>query len=1107
MASYLGSLISGGGDAPAAAQQPAVGPGLPRAEALSLIDVDDEGAFAVNEESAQILAGIEGKLCVVCVAGLYRTGKSTIANLLADAHGKRGNFTIGHGVRRCTRGIWLWGAPVRTTLATGEPCTIVLLDVEGLGGLEADGHYDTRLFALAALLCSTLVYNSLGAVDEHAISNLAFVANLTQHVRITEDDHPGEGDFERHFPAFVWVVRDFALDLEDERGDAIDANEYLENALREQVGFDAATAERNRVRHMLKAFFSERRCFCLERPVLDEDRLQNLQAVPVDELRPAFLRSFAELREHVRAMSAVKRVRGRAVSGRTFVELCRRYVDTLQSGGVPTVATAWEEVMARECARARAEALETYEAAFATHEDVEDDETLLKTHRDAAKRALGAFRAQAGGATFESSLGELEAECLQRLETRRAANFDQSAKACDALCARLHDAEIAPKLGSAGDRYADAAALAFDARRVAAMYEKGARGPARPGRLAAYFSGRILDAYRVLFDANEDAHHKALDAAEAQARGAAQSLARCEEHKKAALEQLEVLRAEVVAVSGEKMRVEAQHKAALDRARTLEGEGDALRRRADEAHQDLEDARERLESEQTWQAQLHARLEAAEVEKGETSSRLAELGAALDERRRDEAAARAELGEKREREEALKAELADAARAAAAVAAQLRDAEARLAQAERAGTSAKAERDERTAALAAEREQAAATREALAALERNVEALHEELAAAHRSRGAAEEALDEARNAGDASREAAEEQLARGAAKEEELEAALRGVSTEKAALEAERADLQKALADARDEALSVERARKRADGERAELVRKAAQRTEYLQQQLDAHRSGKAAAEGALAREKTQTDSTTRELDALRAVNAERASTAEARIHLLEKQLEQAKQACREAERRAASLKSSLESSASELNAVAAQRAVLLDEKEKMQALWEKSLTDHFHSLHEAQATLGDVSQKADARHEATASRVAALESQLDDYRRIVDKVQTRREGLLRKRTRSRLVKQTWHVKCFRLVGGALLHGDRDGAGEKALALDARATAEAIKADVRNAFRVRNSNGDELQLAAIDRVDMDEWLAAVAETVADLRAAEDRVADQAERFKQESEN
>ena len=1107
MASYLGSLISGGGDAPAAAPPPAAAAGLPRAEALSLIDVDDEGAFAVNEESAAILSGIEGKVSVVCVAGLYRTGKSTLSNLLAGAHGTPGNFTVGHGVRRCTRGIWLWGQPQKTVLETGEPCTIITLDVEGLGGLEADGHYDTRLFALAALLCSTLVYNSLGAVDEHAISSLAFVANLTKHVKITEDDAEDALDFERHFPSFIWVVRDFALNLEDEQGDSIDANEYLENALREQVGFDGATAERNRVRHMLKAFFSERRCFCLERPVLEEAKLQDLQAVPLDDLRPQFLRSFGELRAHVDTASAVKKVRGRAVSGRTFVELCRQYVHTVQSGGVPTVATAWEEVMALECARARADALEAYDAAFAPHQAVEDDEILLKTHRDALRSALGAFRASAGGASFESSLGELEAECLARLETRRAQNFDRSAAACDALCATLHDGEITPKLTNAEDRYADAAALAFDARRVAAMYEKSALGPARHARLADYMKGRVLDAYRVLFDASDDAHHAALEETEARAREAGQSLARCEEHRKAALAQLEVLRGEVVSSQGEKMRVEAQHKAALERANTLEGAGDAMRRRADEAHQDLEDARERLESEQTWQAQLHARLEAAEVEKGETSAKLSELGAALEDRRRDEAAARAELGEKQAREAALQAELAEAARASTEVEARLRDAEAKLARAESTGAAASTERDERTASLAEERTQAAAAREALAALELKAEQLREEAAAAHRSQSSVEEALDEAKRAGDASQQDAEARLVQCAAREEELAAKLQEVATEKATLEAEAADLQKELKDAREESQSVERARKRSDSERAEVVRKAAQRTDYLQQQLDAHRSGKQAAEGALLREKTQADATSRELDALRAGDAERTATAEARVPLLLKQLEQAKTKASEAERRSNTLKASLESSASELNAVAAQRAVLLDEKEKMQALWEKSLTDHFHSLHEAQASLGDASQRADARHTETASRVASLESQLDDYRKIVDKVQTRREGLLRKRTRSRLVKQTWHVKCFRLVGGALLHGDKDGAGEKALALDSGATAEALKADVRNAFRVRNSSGDELQLAAIDRVDMDEWLAALSETVADLRAAEDRVADQAERFKQESEN
>ena len=143
-------------------------------------------------------------------------------------------------------------------------------------------------------------------------------------------------------------------------------------------------------------------------------------------------------------------------------------------------------------------------------------------------------------------------------------------------------------------------------------------------------------------------------------------------------------------------------------------------------------------------------------------------------------------------------------------------------------------------------------------------------------------------------------------------------------------------------------------------------------------------------------------------------------------------------------------------------------------------------------------MSQKADARHEATASRVAALESQLDDYRRIVDKVQTRREGLLRKRTPSRLVKQTWHVMLPPSVGGALLHGDRDGAGEKALAPDARATAEAIKVDVllarvrtqrttTSASRPRSTGGGH-----------DQWPAAAVHESADLRAAEHRVADQA---------
>ena len=44
------------------------------------------------------------------------------------------------------------------------------------------------------------------------------------------------------------------------------------------------------------------------------------------------------------------------------------------------------------------------------------------------------------------------------------------------------------------------------------------------------------------------------------------------------------------------------------------------------------------------------------------------------------------------------------------------------------------------------------------------------------------------------------------------------------------------------------------------------------------------------------------------------------------------------------------------ELHAAQAQRAVLLGEKEKMQALWEKSLADHFNQLNETRNELSEL-------------------------------------------------------------------------------------------------------------------------------------------------------
>jgi len=73
-----------------------------------------------------------------------------------------------------------------------------------------------------------------------------------------------------HFPAFLWIVRDFSLKMEDKHGVNISSKEYLENALTEQKGVTDKIENKNRIRRLLKAFFKERDCSTLIRPVEDE---------------------------------------------------------------------------------------------------------------------------------------------------------------------------------------------------------------------------------------------------------------------------------------------------------------------------------------------------------------------------------------------------------------------------------------------------------------------------------------------------------------------------------------------------------------------------------------------------------------------------------------------------------------------------------------------------------------------------------------------------------------------------------------------------------------------------------------------------------------------
>jgi len=87
------------------------------------------------------------------------------------------------------------------------------------------------------------------------------------------------------FPSFLWVVRDFALRLEDKNGNEITSKKYLENALAEKHGISETIESKNRVRRIINGFFKEKDCFVMVRPTESETDLQNLNSLPFNRMR------------------------------------------------------------------------------------------------------------------------------------------------------------------------------------------------------------------------------------------------------------------------------------------------------------------------------------------------------------------------------------------------------------------------------------------------------------------------------------------------------------------------------------------------------------------------------------------------------------------------------------------------------------------------------------------------------------------------------------------------------------------------------------------------------------------------------------------------------
>lgn len=103
-----------------------------------------------------------------------------------------------------------------TDLKANDNSTIVLLDTEGFFGTNISEVYDARIFAVATLLSSHLIYTSVKLIDQNAVDYLELLARraqLFQYKQIVEKSNSDDLLSvlkSQEFPPLTWVVKDFS---------------------------------------------------------------------------------------------------------------------------------------------------------------------------------------------------------------------------------------------------------------------------------------------------------------------------------------------------------------------------------------------------------------------------------------------------------------------------------------------------------------------------------------------------------------------------------------------------------------------------------------------------------------------------------------------------------------------------------------------------------------------------------------------------------------------------------------------------------------------------------------------------------------------------------
>ncbi|XP_039793633.1 atlastin-3-like isoform X3 [Panicum virgatum] len=337
-------------------------------------------------------------------------------------------FGVGHMRDTKTKGIWVLDTPIEVDI-DGSIVSVLYLDTEGFESVGKSNVYDDRIFALATVLSSVLIYNLPETIREADISRLSFAVEIAEEFygRLVETRVKGQ-DVAFEPAKLLWLIqRDFL------QGKSV--QQMVDEALQRvpNNNGDKYINEINQIRDSLAVMGDNSTAFSLPQPHLQRTQLCDLDD---KELDPLYLKRRDQLKQIVSSLIKPKVVQGRTLNGTEFVSFLGQIVEVLNKGEIPSTGSLVEvfnKAIVERC-------LKLYNERMGRAGLPVSVDKLQQFHDLAKDEARSLFDKQHFGKHHAAqSTSKLDEEIIKVFRNFGQANEYQSSKLCEARFSECED--------------------------------------------------------------------------------------------------------------------------------------------------------------------------------------------------------------------------------------------------------------------------------------------------------------------------------------------------------------------------------------------------------------------------------------------------------------------------------------------------------------------------------------------------------------------------------------------------------------------------------------------------------------------------------------------